>query len=114
MIKSLGNGLVGIKETQLYIAPNNTATTTTLISFVNKSASDITLNFYKRVRNVQYQISPYNFILKANHLAQEDGTITLQPSDGLFAIASTDAVITYVVNGIEQNIQSQNPELRPT
>lgn len=99
--RSLGKGFVGIEETVLYRVPNNTSCRTTMLTFANTGLATVALNVYKKIGNVNYQISPHNLIFPAGYLAQEDGPMTLSANDSIVAICDVAAVVSYTINGVE-------------
>lgn len=104
--QSLGQGKVLLGDptdpsryTELYVVGNSQICQTSQIQFTNSSNAQVVLNVYKRINDVMYLLSPNNFILTGDYMAQEDSPITLNSNDGLFAVCDTDEVVYYLVNG---------------
>lgn len=103
--RSLGKGVIGIEEIDLYTVPNKIQTQTTLLTFVNTSAGSVTINIYKKIAGVNYQISPVNMIFPAGYMAQEDGAITLSANDSIVGTCSVEGAVQFTINGMEEAIQ---------
>ncbi len=99
MVSSIGYGVLGSTEDQLFKVPVNSQIKTSLLSFVNISSAQVLLTVYKTVLGTDYAISPYQMALPPGYMAQEDGEITLSNNDSISAVCSIAGAVQYVING---------------
>lgn len=101
-VSDLGAGLLPNVKGTLYTVPAGRRAIIQSITLVNTDATTTVVNlYYKASGGTSLEVVPKDFQLKTHYQLISD-SITLNDGDSIEGLASVDAVVTYKLNGIEE------------
>lgn len=100
-VQALADGQLAAAKATLYTTPASTQTIVKSITFVNTSASAVTINAYAKPGATSRRVIPKDLSIPAGASYVHDAVITLEAGDLIEGDASTANVVDYVINGTE-------------
>jgi len=97
----LGDGRLTNYRAAIYICPERTRTVIKVITLVNLTEQQITLNLNLNTSGTPRRILSKDLWFKPHHLIETDVEYSLEPGDLIEGEAATGDAVEYTISGIE-------------